>query len=368
MTRPTNGQGARRLILGAARVCFPRFIDVPVVDDRLASIAVPGEQTSISRWRPWVQNTLGLAILIATGWVLWQRRSSFAELLDTSWVDLCAMGALVLVGWVLSAAQSWVLFRAEGAAIGFGENLLLACGGNFANYLPMRVGTLLRGRYMKQVHGLRYARFGSVFGIRTVLMLSAAGLLGTVGTLGLWLFEGRPAWLLLLTFVAMMGITVGALFLRLPRAAKTDKRLPRAWNDFLDGFATARARPGVSALVLTMIVLSQVVLGLRLFISFDAFQVDASIWLLVLLAPVVVLVSYTAITPGALGLREAVIGYVTLATGYDFSVGLFAGSLDRAVILALTLALGAPGFIYIWRRLGSEPSSGAPRPRALDEA
>lgn len=281
----------------------------------------------------------------------------FAELLDASWWDLGAMGILVLVGWVLSAAQSWVLFRTEGTQIGFGENFILAAGGNFANYLPMRVGTIVRGRYMKQVHGLRYARFGSVFGIRTVLMLSASGILGTIGTLGLWLFEGRAAWLLLVAFMAMLLATAAAVFFRLPRAKESGARLPRIWNDFLDGFATARARPRVSALVLVLLVLSQAALGLRLFISFDAFQVQASAWLLVLLAPIVVLISFTAITPGALGLREAAIGYVALATGYDFNLGLFAGSLDRAVILALTLAIGTPSFVYVWRRLYGSPTT-----------
>jgi uncharacterized membrane protein YbhN (UPF0104 family) len=105
--------------------------------------------------------------------------------------------------------------------------------------------------------------------------------------------------------------------------------------------------------VLLLAVSMQLALGLRLYISFDAFQAQTSPWLLILLAPLVVLVSFIAVTPGGLGVREAAIGYVAFATGYDFNLGLFAGSLDRAVILALTLAIGAPSFVYIWRRLGS---------------
>jgi len=300
-----------------------------------------------------VENALGVAILVATGWALWQRRSAFAELLDASWADLGTMGALLLAAWMLSTAQTWVLFKAEGATIGFWENLVLAICANFANYLPMRVGTVLRGRYMKHVHGLRYARFGSIFGIRTVLLVSACGILGAVAALGLWLFEDRPAWLLLIAFLGMALGAIIALLVRLPRLEGSDRRLARIWNDFIDGFATARAQPRLSLIVLALTLTQQLALGLRLLIGFDAFQAHPSPWLLLLLAPLVMLVSFVAITPGALGLREAAIGYVAFATGYDFDLGLFAGSLDRAVMLVFTLGLGAPSFIYVWRRLGS---------------
>jgi uncharacterized membrane protein YbhN (UPF0104 family) len=311
-------------------------------------------------WRPWIENVLGLTILVATGWVLWRRRSTFGDLLDTSWADVGAMGALVLAAWLLSAAQTWVLFRAEGARIGFWENLVLASCTNFANYLPMRVGTVLRGRYMKQVHGLRYARFGSIFGIRTVLLVSASGILGTLGLLGLWTSGGRPAWLLLIVFVGMALTSIVALVIPLPQFGSSERRLPRIWNDFVDGFATVRARPEVSSMVLVLTLLQQLTVGLRLLVGFEAFQTTPSVWVLLLLAALVMLVSFVAITPGALGLREAAIGYVAFATGGDFSLGLFAGSLDRAVMLALTLLLGTPSFIYIWKRLGAGGYDGSP--------
>jgi uncharacterized membrane protein YbhN (UPF0104 family) len=203
------------------------------------------------------------------------------------------------------------------------------------------------------VHGLRYARFGSIFGIRTVLLVCACGLLGTLGTLGLWLFEGRPAWLLLVLFIGMAVVAAIALSLRLPRFEVRGRRLPRIWNDFVDGFATAKAQPRLSFIVLGLILMQQLTLGLRLLIGFEAFQAQTSPWLLLLLAPLVMLISFVAFTPGGLGIREAAIGYVAFATGYDFNLGLFAGTLDRAVLLTLTVALGPPSFIYIWKRLRS---------------
>lgn len=291
---------------------------------------------------------------MATAYALWLRRAAFVELLDASWQGITLMAALVVVGWVLSAAQSWLLFRAERTAIGFGENLVMALSANFANYLPMRAGSLLRGRYMKQIHGLRYMRFGSVFGIRMVLLAAACGTLGTIGALGLTLQEGRPVWLLAIGFTVVTVMSVGALALEFPQVTPRG-RLGRLWNDFVNGFAAARAQPKVSLLVFALTVAQQLALGMRLLIGFEAFEVQTSVWFLLLLAPVVIAISFIAITPGGLGLREAAIGYVAFATGYDFDLGLFAGSLDRAVILGLAILFGAPSFIWMWARLQRRP-------------
>jgi len=335
----------------------PRLIDSTREGGTLRRVVVGARAREKKRWRQWVENVIGLAILVATGWVLWQRRSSFRELLDASWTDLGVMGLLVLAGWALSSAQTWVLLRAERARIGFWENLVLTSCANFANYLPMRLGTVLRGRYMKQVHGLRYARFGSIFGIRAILLVSASGMLGAVGALGLWLSEGRPTRVLLVGFVGMALASIIALLVPLPKLESPERRLPRIWNDFVEGFAMARARPRVSVIVLVLTLLQQLTLGLRLFVGFEAFQTTLSPWLPLLLAALVMLVSFIAITPGGLGLREAAIGYVAFATGGDFGLGLFAGSLDRAVMLVLTLVLGAPSFVYIWKKLGAGAGS-----------
>ncbi len=72
---------------------------------------------------------------------------------------------------------------------------------------------------------------------------------------------------------------------------------------------------------------------------------------LVLLGATATLVSFVSIVPGGLGLREVTMGYVTLATGHDFKVGLFAGVIDRAVLIGLLFTIGLASFVYVWRRL-----------------
>ena len=65
---------------------------------------------------------------------------------------------------------------------------------------------------------------------------------------------------------------------------------------------------------------------------------------------------HRGIVPGGLGLREVVMGYVTLATGHDFNVGLFAGAMDRAVLLGLLCMIGPVSLVYVWGRLRQSAS------------
>jgi uncharacterized membrane protein YbhN (UPF0104 family) len=299
------------------------------------------------RWRRVVEQVAGVAILIAVGWYLWQRRDTIAQVVDLSASVIAALAIGVLASWIVVAWQSYLLFRAQGVEIGFFENLVVATATGFGNYLPMRLGTLIRIRYMKQMHGLRYARFGSMVGMRVVLMQSATGVLGLIGVIGVWATGGTFSVVLGALFFAIFAVSTIAFSLRLPRAASTGA-VRRMWNDFVEGFEVTRARPKVASMVLGLLVIQYALLAWRLDVSLAVVDVDASFFLLVMLGPLTGLISAVAITPGGIGIREALIGYVTFEVGLSFDSGMIAGAVDRAVILCLIAVLGSLSFGYIW--------------------
>jgi uncharacterized membrane protein YbhN (UPF0104 family) len=112
-----------------------------------------------------------------------------------------------------------------------------------------------------------------------------------------------------------------------------------------------RERPLVTAQVLGLILIQVLVMAWRFSLTLWAVGFEASAALLVVLAPATTLSSFVSVVPGGLGFREAVMGYITLATGFAFNTGLFAGAVDRAVLLALVLTLGLVGFFYVYSRI-----------------
>ena len=82
-----------------------------------------------------------------------------------------------------------------------------------------------------------------------------------------------------------------------------------------------------------------------------------------LLAPLAALANFAALTPGALGLREAVMGYAMHAVGESFSSGIYLGTMDRAVLLALVTLTGGPSFLWVWSRVRQAGAGGPARPQ-----
>ena len=314
------------------------------------------------RWLAWVQNLLGAAVLIGFGHYLWGRREHFASVLAISVGDVALLIATTLVTWMAASTQSWVLYRASGARVGFCESFVLATATGFGNYLPARIGTIARAHYLKSVHGLRYARFGSIQGIRTVQMVVATGLTGIAGTLGVAASGGRLSLELLAVFAVLCCLPVLAWLWRPPPTRAGAGRIRRIVNDFVEGFAQLRARPGVSLVALALVLIQLVSLAVRFLIAAHAIGAEPSVAVLLLWAPLAALSLFAALTPGGLGIREAIMGYATFATGASFDEGLYVGTLDRAVLLGMMALFGSASFITVWARIRRAERTQPPRP------
>jgi uncharacterized membrane protein YbhN (UPF0104 family) len=298
----------------------------------------------------WLPDLVAAVVVFGFLALLWSRRAHLASVLEISLQEIAILCGVVGLTWVVVAAQNYLLYRASGIQVGFWECVVLMAGSGFGNYLPMRLGTVVRAQYLKSVHGFRYARFGSAFGVRTVLLVGATGILGLVGAIGIGLAGGRWSVELLLVFTSLLLVPLMAWVTPLPGPARGVGRVRRILGDFAEGIRSLRQRPWTSLAVLVLIVLQQVTLAARFAVAAAATGSDPPLAVLLLLAPLAVLTAYLSVTPGGLGVREAVMGYATYASGASFSSGLYVGTVDRAIQLAMVAALGGASFAFMWWR------------------
>jgi uncharacterized protein (TIRG00374 family) len=85
---------------------------------------------------------------------------------------------------------------------------------------------------------------------------------------------------------------------------------------------------------------------MRYYIAFRAFSLNISFWYCLMLAPLSILTTFISITPAGLGIREAVICFTSKILGMGLNPGMYAASLDRAVVMFWVFILG-PIFGYI---------------------
>jgi hypothetical protein len=299
------------------------------------------------------QNVLGIVVVLGFGGYLWHNRMAFEAVLEVSGSTIAGIALGILLTWIVASTQSYLMYRAEGVEIGWWENLFVALAGVLVNYLPMRLGTVVRMRYVKAVYGFGYARSMGILGIRLVLLVTATGMLGLVGTVWVWLGGGSLSLELMAIFAGLLVLAAAASF-RSPPQVESEHRRYKIWNDFSAGFAAMRERPVVTVQVLCLIMIQLALVAWRFSLSLEAVGSSAPISLLVILSPATTLSNFVSIVPGGLGYREAIMGYVTMATGFEFNSGLFAGTVDRAVLMAMVFVMGSASFFHIWSKLPGE--------------
>lgn len=314
----------------------------------------PGAPPSAGRLRTLLgiaHNAFGTAVLIGFAWYVVAHRAEFDGVFEASVAELACLVALIGLTLFLNAVQNWLLFRGLGVDLRLREATLLMLATNFGNYLPMRAGTLVRAQYLKSVHGLPYAQSGSAFGVRTLITFFGTGVLGLFGMLLVYLEHERTSLGLVAVFIALMLIPAVAWVVPLPAKRERSGRVRRIFEVFVAGADKLRQRPSLGFSVLLAVLLQELTLVARFYLSTRALGADPSLATLLLLSPVATLASYAAITPGALGLREAAMGAATYAVGASFRSGALLGTLDRTVLLGVVAVAGGASFVYVWKRI-----------------
>ena len=296
----------------------------------------------------WLQDVFGSAVLVGFIYYLVTHRAEAEEVLRASRQDLAVLTALVLVTLAINLVQNVALIRRLGVELTWAEGFVLTFATNFGNYLPMRAGNLIVAHYLKSVHGLPYAHYGSLFGVRLLITLFGIGLLGTSATVYVWMSLERLSLTLLAMFAALMATAALVWLVPLPKREDGSGRLRRTIDEAVLGATRLRRDPALGVLVLATIVLQQATLVARFYFGTRALGTEPPLAYLLLLSPVASLASLAAFTPGALGMREAAMGAATYAIGASFNSGMAVGTLDRSVLFGVVLSFGIFCFPYAW--------------------
>jgi uncharacterized membrane protein YbhN (UPF0104 family) len=294
-----------------------------------------------------------LLMIIAAGWLVYyivHNWNIFKTVLDVSSIHVVAIAIGIFLNWFINSTQIFILLRAKGIRIGFLENFTLLTASTTLNYLPVKAGVIMRLLYLKSVHALQYAHFGSIFAIRTTLLLVTTGLIGCAGMVGLSISGDGFNIKMMLAFCTIIFLSITAIFVPIPKLKNNNTRLSRIWTDFITDFEILRGNPLTSIKVIILIFIQFSIQSGRFYFAFDAVQFNPSPWFLLFIGPLTVLMALVAFTPGNLGFREAIIGCFSLIAISDFNIGILAGAVDRVVLLVMTFTFGIFCVVRIFMR------------------
>jgi hypothetical protein len=242
-----------------------------------------------------------------------------------------AIAALVVASLALRGLAHQVLFGRMGISASAFDWFRLVTVTSFTNYLPLSAGMVAKAFFLKRVHSLPYRTFAvgqvallvvfmstnGAVGLATVAFAFPEHLAGIVGA-GFAIMIAAAALMFLPT--AVVGRLSGH---RLAWEADAAPDIRRAW-------------PTVALLQVGIVVATAATLR----IAFAMGSSDVGFAACVVFAAAAMLTRVITITPGAIGVREFLVGGLAHLTGFSLRDAVIAATAARTVEIAVIFALG----------------------------
>jgi uncharacterized membrane protein YbhN (UPF0104 family) len=225
----------------------------------------------------------------------------------------------------------------------------LAAVTTLANQLPVSGGFITKGLYLKHKYHVSYTKyFSSVLAIY-FCTLATYGLLG-MAILLYWVLldSNRVAPILFVGFGAMAAsllvFTVPLEHMRLPPAL-------RKWvQQAVEGWVLISKNPLLVSKVLVLQTLTMLIVAIRYWLAFHMLSQNVTASQVILMSSASILTQLVSFAPGGLGVREAIVGGVAAALGFDLTASVAAIGLDRLVATISIIVVGWISTIVLGNR------------------
>lgn len=289
------------------------------------------------------------AFLIIAVWYIAGHREEFEAIRHIRLAFLWPIMISVLIQNGVNGYMNKEFVRYFEVNLVFTEWFGLAVVGAMGNYLaPLRGGVAGKAVYLKKKHHLPYTRFMTLFIAAYLVIFFLGGFLGALTMAGIYLFYGFFRWKLFFFFIALSGSVI--LFVLLFSRV----RLPngKVWgkiSEAITGWKIISGNTGILWRICGAVIINYLLTAIQIyyaFISFGFSITPTAAWIMGILSA---LGLFLSITPGNLGVQEALIGFLAALFGIGFNQGVMAQGLIRAVNIIIVFSLG-PLYSYLLTR------------------
>ncbi len=288
--------------------------------------------------------TLILLVALAV-YYLKNNISDFKQLTIANPSLILVLIALFLFGYYLISIITKNLLYPLGVYLKTIEAFQLSVVTGFYNLItPFRGGMAARAVYLKRKYKFPYTDFLASLSASYVLIFLVASLLGLASAIWLFLENGVMNWILLSVFAVVFAGMFGIVLLS-PKFKERKSKWLNRFIKVINGWHLIKNNKRVIFLT-SIVTLVQILLStLMLYLQFLTFGIEISFASALFLSAIGSLSLLVAITPGNLGVGEAITVFSALAIGITPAQSLSAALLGRAVSMAVLFVLG-PIFSY----------------------
>ena len=295
----------------------------------------------------WIKYIVGILILAFLVWYLSQHWDKLHPLLRLSPTEIVL---IYLVTLIVSSISSYVMkrfLRLLKIKASFSDMFMLQNAGYLLNYLPMKFGTIFRAAYLKHHYGLIYAHFGVFFVYLGLLMALSASAVGIVVLAVVYGFSGYEAKILAVALLIVSAFSLTLTLVPMPLPKGTSK-FSVNFRNFLNGRSQVIQNKKELFVCTSLFIFSYFIASVRLGIIYHSMGHDIHPAGYLVLGALGYAMMFVNLTPGAIGIRELVLGSSAIALGVPLEVGIFAAIIDRAIAIVWSFTIGVASTLYLW--------------------
>lgn len=215
------------------------------------------------------------------------------------------------------------------------------------NYSPFQGGMVARGYYLKNYYKVPYAKFVSSIVASTLITFSTYSVISSIVVIINYYVTGFFSVLAFLFFVLMgLGGFFGIFFLPKIDLSKYDNKFVNILRSFIDGWKVISHGKTVIPKLISIDIALAVIISTRFFTASSMIGAGLNFLQAIVISTMSMVALLVNITPGALGIREAIAGFSAQVMGSSIATGFTVASVERVMIIFWVFVIGIPFSYY----------------------
>ena len=300
----------------------------------------------MKKWFKYIKVFLTVAVILLFGLYIYRNPEIVISLKDLQPIYIGLIAIISLIIFFLEGLFVKVTLKAFKKVITVKESFYISTISRIGNYLlPMRAGAIFRATYLKNKYNFEYSKFlSTLYGYYIILFLLYA-VMGIFSLSVKWIVGGKSYLVLLLFFIALFVAMLILMFLRIP-FEKLSKNSKNLWSKvviffdkFMKGWDTIVKNKKLLKQLIIIIVGHITFSTVVVFVEFVALGIEVDILNLILYSALSGVSLLLSLTPGSLGIREAVFLISSSSIGLVREQILQLAIIDRGIMFILLIVM-----------------------------
>ncbi len=289
-----------------------------------------------------------LAVVALSVWYVAGHTEQFSRIRDMDARSFLSLSVLCIVAILVSGLQMNAIVTIFGTRISAWEGFGLSAVNTMANFYVTKVGLAAKAIYLKKQHNFDYMNYVSAMAGATVVSFIAQGAVG----LGSYLALTRGVGLRWEIATIFSGLMLGGFLPLLIPGMRISSSRPfmNKVSRVFAGWDKVRTHHRALSMIAILNVAYALIGAARLLVSYRALGYDVEFLRCLVLAPLSTVTMIASVTPGAVGIRQALVGYGSNLLGVGMAEGVVASTIDHAVGTIWVFVFGLIFTNWIWAK------------------